>query len=230
MKFSRLLLLFSLLGTAAAQADLTIVQKVEGQKGANEITMKVKGSRARVDINPQITTILDAQSGELITILHDQKKVMRISGDRAKAMAEMAGAMSKDVMPSQQPPKATGKKQKIDGYETAEYSTVTPKAQTSYWVATDYPQYQEIIRQMNVLQNGAFAALRKSLPDFKDLPGLPLRTEVKMDGQNQMTSTIKSVDLAPVPESVFAIPGGYSEMKLPDFLGGKPTPDQPGQE
>lgn len=226
MKFLRLLLLASLFGSVAARADLTIVQKVEGPKGANEVTMKVKGSRARVDINPQITTILDAQSGELTTILHDQKKVMRISGERTKAMAEMAKAMSKDVMPSQEPPKATGKKQKVNGYETVEYSTVTPKAQTSYWVATDYPQYKEIMKQMNVLQNGAFAALRKSLPDFKDLPGLPLRTEVKVDGENQMTSTIESVDLNPVPESVFAIPSGYSEMKLPDFLGGKTAPGQ----
>lgn len=230
MKISRLFLLASLFGTAAAHADLTIVQKVEGSQGTNEITMKVKGSKARVDINPQITTILDAQSGDLTTILHDQKKVMRISGERAKAMADIAQAMSKDVIPSHEPPKATGKKQKINGYETEEYSTVTPKAQTSYWVATDYPQYKEILKQMSVLQSGAFAALRKSLPDFHDLPGLPLRTEVKVAGQNQMTSTIESVDLHPVADSEFAIPGGYSELKMPDFLEGKKAPDQPGQE
>lgn len=230
MKISAFFLLASLLATAAAHADLTIVEKVEGSHGTNEITMKVKGNKARVDVNPQITTILDAQSGDLITILRDQKKIMRISGERAKAMADMAQAMSKDVIPSQEPPKATGKKQKVNGYETEEYSTVTPKAQTSYWVATDYPQYKEIIRQMNVLQSGAFAALRKSLPDFHELPGLPLRTEVKVDGQTQMTSTLESVDLNPVADSEFAIPGGYSELKMPDFLGGKKAPDQPGQE
>ena len=226
MKLLRFFLLVTLFATAAARADLTIVQKVEGDKGANEITMKVKGSRARVDVNPQLSTILDAQSGELLTIFHDQKKVMRISGERAKAMADMAQAMSKDVMPNNEPPKATGKKQKVNGYETAEYSTVTKKAQTSYWVATDYPQAKEIMKQMNVLQSGAFAALRKSLPSFQDLPGLPLRTEIKVDGQNQMTSTIQSVDLSPVPDSVFEIPAGYSEMKLPDFLGGKGAPGQ----
>jgi Domain of unknown function (DUF4412) len=228
MKISHLLLLSSLLWTAAAQADLTIVQTVDGSKGANEVTMKVKGHKARVEINPQITTILDAKTGELMTLLNDQKKVMRISGDRAKAMADIAQAMSKDALPSNQPPKATGRRQKINGYETEEYSTVTPKYQTSYWVATDYPQYKEILQQMNVLQNGAFAALRKGLPDFHDLPGLPIRTEVKSDGKSQMTSTIKSVDLAPVPDSAFAIPAGYSEMQLPDFLGGKKSaePDQ----
>lgn len=230
MKILSLCLFASLSVTAAMRADLTIVEKVGGSRGTNEITMKVKGSKARVDVNPQITTILDAQSGDLITILRDQKKVMRISGDRAKAMAEMAQAMSKDVIPSHEPPKATGKKQKVNGYETEEYSTVTPKAQTSYWVATAFPDYKEIIRQMNVLQSGAFAALRQSLPDFHELPGLPLRTEVKVDGQTQMTSTLESVDLKPVADSEFAIPGGYSELKVPDFLGGKQAPDQPGQE
>lgn len=226
MKVLRVFLLAIIFSTAAARADLTVVQKVESDKGANEVTMKVKGNRARVDVTPQITTILDAQSGELMTIFHDQKKVMRISGERAKAMADMAQAMSKDVMPSNEPPKATGKKQKVNGYETAEYATVTKKAHTSYWVATDYPQYKEIMKQMSVLQSGAFAALRKSLPNFQELPGLPLRTEVKVDGENQMTSTIQSVDLNPVPDSAFEIPAGYSEMKLPDFLGGKDTPGQ----
>ncbi len=230
MKTSLLLALALLLGTVAAKADLTIVQKVEGSQGSNEITLKVKGNRARVDINPQVTTLLDAQSGDLTTILHDQKKVMRISGEHAKAMADMAQSMSKDSAPSDQPPKATGKKEKINGYETEEYATDTPKYHTSYWVATDYPNYKEILQQMNVLQSGAFAALRKGLPDFRDLPGLPLRTEVKVDGKSQMTSTIESVDTKPLPETVFAIPGGYTEMKMPDFLGGKKAPDQPGQE
>lgn len=231
MHFARFSVLFLFLfGTSAARADLTIVQKVDGAQGGNRVTLKVKGNKARVEISPQITTILDAQSGDLITLLHDQKKVMRISGEKAKAMAEMAKAMSKEMLPSDTPPKATGQKQKIDGYETEEFVTEAPKYRTSYWVARDYPNYQAIVKQMAVLQNGAFAALRKGLPDFKDLPGLPLRTEVKADGQSQMTSTIESVATTPLTDAEFAIPPGYSEMKMPDFLGGKKEPAQSGDE
>lgn len=230
MKPLRLLLLASLVWTAAAQADLTIVQKVEGSEGINKITLKVKGDKARVEINPQITTIMDAKTGDLTTLLNDQKTVMRISGEKAKAMAEMAKAMTKDIAPENAAPKPTGKKEKINGYDTEEYVTDAPKYHTSYWVAKDYPNYQAVLQQMSVLQNGAFAAIRKGLPDFHNLPGLPIRTEIKVEGKNQMTSTLESVNTGPVPDSEFAIPASYSEMKLPDFLGGEKTPGKPGQE
>ena len=232
MKLLRLLLLASLVWSAAtaARADLTIVQKIEGSDGTNKITLKVKGDKARVEINPQITTILDAKSGDLTTLLHDQKKVMRISGERAKAMTEMAQGLAKENAPENAKPVATGKKEKINGYETEEYVADSPKYHTSYWVAKDYPNYQSILQQMSVLQSGAFAAIRKGMPDYHDLPGLPLRTDIKMDGK-VITSTLESVSSDPVSDSAFAIPSDYTEMKMPDFLNGnKPPPTQPGQE
>ena len=35
---------------------------------------------------------------------------------------------------------------------------------------------------MAILQKGAFAGLMKDMPDYQGLPGLPLRTEVKISG------------------------------------------------
>lgn len=224
----RLLLFVSLVGATAAQADLTIVQKVEGSDGANTVKMMVKGDKVRVEINPKLTTLLDAKTGDLTMLMNDQKQVMRISGERAKAMAEMAKAMAKDALSTANAaPKPTGKTETINGYETQEYVTDTGKAQTSYWIAKDYPAGAAIMKQMEVLQNGAFATLRKGLPEFKDLPGLPIRTVVKVNGTRQMTSTIESVSQDAVPDSEFAAPADYSEMKMPDFLGGKKAPVQP---
>ena len=45
-----------------------------------------------------------------------------------------------------------------------------------------------------------------------------------------MTSTIESVTTTPLSDAEFAIPAGYSEMKMPDFFGGKKTPGQSGGE
>ncbi len=230
MQLPRFLLLSSLLCTAAAHADLTIVQKVEGSEGTNKITLKIKGDKARVEISPQITTIMDAKTGDLTNLLNDDKKVIRIAGEKAKAMAEMAKALTKENDAATAAPKPTGKKETINGYETEEYLTDTPKYQASYWVAKNFPNYQAVLQQMAVLQNGAFAAMRKGLPDYANLPGLPIRTQIKIDGKNQMTSTIESVNTNPLADSEFAVPAGYSEMKVPDFIGGKKTPDRPGQE
>ncbi|MEO7167810.1 MAG: DUF4412 domain-containing protein [Spartobacteria bacterium] len=210
-----------------ARADLTIVQKIEGTEGLREITMKVKGDKARVEVTPKITTIIDAKTGSLTNLLHDQKTVMHISGEKAKAMAEMAKSFVKEEGPTQIAPKATGKKETINGYETVEYVTDSPKFHASYWVASKYPDYEKILSQMAILQKGAFAAITKGMPDYHALPGLPLKTTVKIPGQGDVTSTIESVSVAPLPDSDFATPAGYSEMKMPDFLGGqKPSGDQ----
>src|SRR2546423_15480041 len=78
-----------------ARADFTIVQKVEGKekegkRKANEITLKVKGDKIRMEAAPQITMIVDGKTGDTITLMNAQKRIVRISGDKAKAIAEMA--------------------------------------------------------------------------------------------------------------------------------------------
>ncbi len=226
MKLLRLFVFLALCVTA--RADLTVVQKMEGTEGLNKITFKIKGDKARVEVSPQITTIVDAKTGELTTLMNDQKTVMRISGERAKAMAEMAKTFVKQEAPEQALPKPTGRKEKIAGYETEEYVTESPKYKATYWVAKTYPDYQSILQQMSLLQRGAFAEITKGMPDYHALPGLPLRTKIKTPGQAEITSTIESVSLAPLPASDFGVPAGYTEMKLPDFLQEKPAADKPG--
>lgn len=226
MKLLRLLALLALCATA--RADLTIVQNMEGTEGIHKITFKVKGDKARVEVNQQVTTLIDAKTGDLTTLLNDRKTVMRISGERAKAMAEMAKSFVKQETPEQAVPKPTGRKETINGYETEEYVTDSPKYHASYWVAKTYPNYQSILQQMSIMQRGAFAEITKGMPDFHALPGLPLRTKIKTQGQSEITSSIESVSLAPLPASDFTIPSDYSEMKMPDFLGGKQPPDKTG--
>lgn len=228
MNLLRLLVFLAL--AATVRADLTVVQKMEGTEGVNKITFKIKGDKARVEVNPQVTTIVDAKSGDLTTLLNDKKSVMRISGERAKAMAEMAKSFVKQESPEQALPKPTGRKETINGYETEEYVTDSPQYHASYWVAKTYPNYQNILQQMSLLQRGAFAEITKGLPDYHALPGLPLRTRIKTPGQEEITSTIDSVSLAPLPASDFTVPSDYSEIKMPDFLGGKQAPDKPSPQ
>jgi hypothetical protein len=226
MKLFRLLTIasFALLGTV--RADLTIVQKVDGAGGLHRITMKVKGDKARVEVNPQITTIIDAKTGAITNLMNDKKIVMTIPGDKAKAMAEMAKSFVKEESPVQATPKPTGKKETINGYETEEYVSDSPRFHASYWVATTYPDYANILQQMAVLQKGAFASITKGMPDYHALPGMPLRTQVKISDQPEITSTIESVSVAPLSDGDFTVPAGYSEMKMPD-LGNQKNPTQP---
>ena len=62
------------------------------------------------------------------------------------------------------------------------------------------------------------------MPDYRDFPGLPLRSRVQMGGQGEITSTIVSVNQNVLSESDFAVPAGYEEMKMPQFTSSNPSP------
>lgn len=227
MKLLGLVGIASLALFSTAWADLTIVQKVEGSDGAHEIKMKVKGDRARVDINPQMTTIIDSKSGEVLNLLYENKLFVRMSAENAKAIADAAKALVKQEGVKPGTPTATGKKEKINGYDTTEYVTDSPNFHASYWVATTYPDYQKILEQMAILQKGAFAGLMKDMPSYQGLPGLPLRTEVKISGTGSIKSTIESVSLAPLPDTDFSVPAGFNEVSVPGSLRGMQPPVPP---
>src|SRR5213078_4936897 len=129
--------------SVAAHADFTIVQKVEGQKvegksSANEITLKLKDDKIRMEATPQMTMIVDGKTGDTITLMNAQKRIVRISGDKAKAIAEMA---AKYGGANKVKPKliATGKKMTINGYEADEYVAESKQFKAHYWIAQSFP-------------------------------------------------------------------------------------------
>ena len=90
MKALALSLLLVATVSFTARADFTIVQNVEGKGQNHEITLKIKGDKIRMEATPQMTMIVDGKTGDTITLMNTQKKIVRISGDKAKAIAEMA--------------------------------------------------------------------------------------------------------------------------------------------
>jgi len=218
MKLS--LFLVALLGVLPmASADLTVVQSIETGGSVNRVTTKIKGDRARVDVNPESSMIVDTKTGEVVTLMPKQKAVLRLSAEKARDLGNKARALLKDTDNSLEiaTPKPTGKKEKINGYEAEEYIAETKNYQASYWVAKTYPDYQVILRQLKLLQSGAFTAVRKPMPDYYDFPGLPIRTKMTLQGQQEATTTIVSVSQAPIVDSEFTVPAGYAEIHLPEF-------------
>src|SRR5436190_22642348 len=97
--------------TAAARADLTIVQNVDTGGGkTTQMTMKIKGDQMRVDPAPEMSIISNGQTGETVTLIHNEKKAMRISGEKLKAAADMVKKFaSNSPAPEQSKLTATGR-------------------------------------------------------------------------------------------------------------------------
>src|ERR1700750_1835068 len=85
----RIAFFFLLALTTSLRADLTLIQKVDAAGTTGEMTIKFKGDKVRIDPAPDLSIITDSKTGDTITLMHGEKKAMRISGDKMKAAAEM---------------------------------------------------------------------------------------------------------------------------------------------
>lgn len=215
----------------SANADMTIVQKVEGTGQISEMTMKFKDDKVRTDVSPQISTITDAKSGDVVTVMHPQKSYMKIPASSTKALMEKMqqmqqpnGGASPTPAPKLQP---TGKKEKINGFDTEEYTATIGGMSVHYWIAKDFPKWSTIAAQMLKMQQGGLGAMAKGMgPGAADFPGMPVRTEMDMNGQ-KITTTLQSIKEETLDAKDFEVPSDYKAMQIPSF--GMP-PGQPGAE
>jgi hypothetical protein len=208
----------------SARADFTIVQKVEGKGKASEIVLKLKGDKIRVEPTPQMTMVVDGKTSDIITLMNAQKKFLRISGDKARAIAELSAKYS-GTTGEKLKLTATGKKMTINGYEAEEYVGETKSFKASYWIAPSFPDSAAIMKQLQAVIPAAWNDLAKGMMDYRDLPGFPLRTQVKTD-DGEIISTVTAIKRDPISDAEFLVPADFQEMKVPNvkISGDKPEP------
>jgi hypothetical protein len=218
MKTHGLFLIVTAFLSVTVRGDLTIVQKVEGIGSFKQITTKLKGDKARVEVSPEVTTIIDNKSGEMLNLMNGKRKFLRISADKSKAIAELASKYGGDSSAATERPKLTptGKKEMINGYEAEEYVRESPSVKESYWIALRYPDSAAIVRQLQAISPAAWNDVAKGMLDYRDFPGLPLRTIVKTQG-GEIISTITSIKQDPLSEAEFSVPKDFEELKVPNL-------------
>ena len=212
-----LIVTVSLLVTA--RGDLSLVQKVEGSDSVSQITIKIKGDKARVEVTPQMTTIVDRRSGDLLTLMNAEKKFVRISANRSQAIAELTSKYAGDPVTAVEKLKLapTGKREIILGYEADEYVRESPSLKESYWISSKFPDSAAIVKQLQAIVPAAWNDIAKGMFDYRDFPGLPLRTVVKKAGEREIASTITSVKQDSLSEAEFSVPKDFQELKVPNL-------------
>ncbi|HJT82269.1 MAG TPA: DUF4412 domain-containing protein [Chthoniobacterales bacterium] len=220
MKTVGVLFVFGFGLAVTARADLTMVQTVEGAgPTTTTMTVKVKDNMVRIDSSPTVSTIFDARTGEITNLMLDQKKIFRMSAKKLKAAAALLNqytAADKKSGGAKPALVATGKKEKVNGYDTEEYVFDAPTYKASYWVAPQYPNGAAIMKQLELLNSGLFDSQGMYLPDYRSLTGLPIKTVMAIAG-NQITSTLVSVKQDPIAATEFVPPKDFEEMKVPDL-------------
>jgi hypothetical protein len=218
MKIRGLFLIVTALLSVTARGDLTIVQKIEGSGSLKQITMKLKGDKARVEVSPELTTIMDSKSGDILTLMNTKKKFVRISAEKSKAIAELASKYGGDSSATAEKAKLvpTGRKETINGYEADEYVRESSSMKESYWIALKYPDSSAIVKQLQAIAPTAWNEIAKGALDFRDFPGLPLRTIIKTD-KKEIVSTIVSIKQDLLSDTEFFVPKDFQELKVPNL-------------
>src|SRR5437870_2402277 len=190
MKLFAFTILFSICLIVFARADLTLVQKIEGGSQPGEVTVKIKGEKLRIESTPRMTTIVDTKTGALTNLMPEQKAVLSISADQMQsAMATMKKMRAANNAEGSAKLTATGKKEKVNGYDAEQYAFETPNFKATYWIAPKYPNGAAILKELQALSSDAWNPRLFGMPDYKDLPGLPIRTTMDLNGA-EVTATL----------------------------------------
>lgn len=201
------------IAAAIGSADLVIVQKVEGGGQAGEQTIKIKGDKARTDLAQPVSVITDGASGEMSTLMHQQKTFLKVSAAQTKAMMEQLQKAKPNVEPAKLQP--TGKKEKIGEYECEIFTANLGEIAVTYWLAKDFPNYPAVLAQIANYQSGTVSAMGNGLmPDLKEFPGMIIKTEMNAGGK-KIVATLVSAKEENVDPAVFNIPANYKETSTP---------------
>jgi len=201
--------------TVCLHADLVVVQKVEGGGQNSTQTIKIKGDKARADLSPSASTITNGATGEMITLMHTGRTYLKVSAEQMKKMMEELQKYRTGTEPAKL--QDSGKKEKIDAYDCEIFTAGTGALTATYWIAKDFPNYQSVLAQLDKFQSGTISAMGKGLmPEIKDMPGMPMKTEIVLNGK-KVTTTIISAKEENVDPKSFDIPAGYKEISSPEL-------------
>lgn len=237
------------------RADLTIVystavepvkqaQKAEPSPAAipaaTNMTIKIKGDKARIDAPPKLTMIFDRSTGELINLLNDQKTKVRVSPEKLKAIGDILSAPGNNKTGPQKPMlMPTGQREMIDGYDTDQYTYDGPNFKATYWIAPNYPNGTAILAQLQSIKAELWDAANTKMPDFRDFPGLPLRMRIIVGKRNpasghntgapdypaEVISNVTGVSLNSIPDTEFTVPADFRETQLQNFASPTISPN-----
>jgi hypothetical protein len=187
-----------------AHADLVLTQHmfVGAAQTPGKIIMSIKGTKMRTDNDTTSSVIIDAATGDMTTLMHEQKMVMTMN---TKALAAL---MPKDAAPLPEGAAtkvtATGKHETIDGHDCEIYTSENMGMVVTMWMAKDFPGHdklKEALKPMVAL--GAPGA-----PKAPEIPGMMIKSEYSQQGLKFVTKHV-SLEEKELSEDLFVAPNDY---------------------
>ena len=162
-----------------AKADYIIKERFEHSGQVQQITLKIKEAKIRLDDGDSVSAVVDSATGLTTLLIHSNKAFLKISPDQVKeqtkALKEMLG--QKLDNPADVQLKSTGKQEKINGFDTEEYTTTFNGIQMSMLsrsnIQTTKKSWKRSTRHRTGRRWMLFAACRFLPTNIRDCPCAP---------------------------------------------------------
>jgi hypothetical protein len=210
-------------GPLAAQGfEGVVAYKMMGEGGKDrEMTMSIKGSAMRTDATAEghnMAMLIDGQAQTMTMLMAEQKMYMTMD---LKGMREKMQGMQHQ---EHSPPKITalGTKETIAGRSCENFLVETDKSKMEFCNAKGLGNYMTPQSPMGRGPSSGLSELNNELyrTYFKD-GFFPLRVTTLEGGKRQVMMEATRVEPKSLDASLFQIPAGYTEMKMPS-MGPKP--------
>lgn len=161
----------------------------------------------RTDIDANTSSIMDTKTGEVLTIMHQTKQVMRIKGKAETPPTQPTPELPKPEF------KDTGEVETINGYECRVVTAEMNGVKLTYWVAKNFPDYEKIQDSMSTLSQAGTngSAEKQEVPEA--LKGMIIKTST-VSPQYVAVTTLESVKTEDIKPEVFAVPTGYTVVDI----------------
>ena len=239
MKLMNLLRLTPYALRLSVYADLTIVQEVTSNNpmagnNSQEMTVMVSKGRTRIE-HSQGGMIMIPGENKNIVLMHPQRTYMLMPqpGPMMEGMPQQQGGVGSPASaPDQIKWEKTGKKETIAGYEAEQWIGKGAAGATTaeIWAGGNPEIIAEYIDSLAKSGQSSMAKLveqmKAGMSDGPYKHGFPLKSVMyDENGAIQTTTLVKKLDNSGVDPKWFAVPDGYSEMKMPSMgQGGMPSP------
>jgi hypothetical protein len=208
----------------AARADWTITQKVEGAMNSGQMTLRVKGDKARLDVNTQVSVLTDLNTGDATTLNHTARVFMHIPASEAAKMRDSALGLKDDAAVAAPALTPAGRKEKVGDYECEVFTWSIGEMKVTDWIAAGYPNFKPYLTVLARFQNAGLArAAQPLMPPLESFPGMVLKREMNHRGITT-TTTLLSGKEGKIDPKFFDVPADYKEQPALQLPAAKPTP------
>jgi hypothetical protein len=224
--------------------------KGEGAGAGQSATLSFDNDLLRIDSEPNPSVIIDIGAGKFTFLNHQKKKHASITFAEVIKMRDQQIAMIKEQLPKMPPEvkkqfeeqlkamqggesalklKATGKKDKVNGYECEIFTFVTTEGEGEACIASKCPGVDvEGFKKAIIKLSDRLAALGGGPGSFTaslqlGKYGIPVRTKqpFKADAKQRVeaVSEMSEIKTTKIDPTRFKVPGDYKEDDLKRVMG-----------